>query len=236
VHILHGDDAVLPGFYERMGEAFEREPEISAAFCRSIIIDEEGIWQNLTPLERRTPGILENWLERIGVFNEIKFPAITVRRSAYEAVGGFHPELFHTSDWDMWKRLAVHGPVWYEPQALALYREHLASDTSRLMRTGANIADGRRAIEIAQAYLPGPLAVELTKKSKEHYAHAALELVREMLSKGDTKAAMAQLREGLKCSRSSSILVLVAHHFLWAGGHRALRLVSRREDAGARSK
>jgi GT2 family glycosyltransferase len=223
VHILHGDDAVREGFYERMEAAFEQAPQISAAFCRSITIDEEGVWQQLTPLESRTPGVLKNWLERIGVFNEIKFPAIVVRRSAYEAVGGFHPELFHTSDWDMWKRLAVHGPIWYEPEALALYREHFASDTSRLMRTGANIADGRRAIEIAEAYLPAAQVAQLSGQSRKHYAYAALGLTRTMLRKGDMKAALAQAREGLKCYRSPTLVGLFAYYALRAGG-RALGL------------
>jgi glycosyltransferase involved in cell wall biosynthesis len=40
VHILHGDDAVFPGFYERFQAAIEKEPIIGAAFCRTIYMDE----------------------------------------------------------------------------------------------------------------------------------------------------------------------------------------------------
>ena len=36
---------------------------------------------------------------------------VTASREAYEKVGGFHPDLVHANDWEMWARLAQHGPV-----------------------------------------------------------------------------------------------------------------------------
>jgi glycosyltransferase involved in cell wall biosynthesis len=236
VHILHGDDMVMPGFYARLEEAFRREPALGAAFCRPIIIDEEGDWQALPPLERRTAGVLEDWVERIGVSNRVMFPSMVVKRSAYEKLGGFHPQLIHYSDWDMWKRIAVHYPVWYEPQALALYREHFASDTSRLQRSGANIADGRRAIEVAQAYLPAPVAAELSRQAREHQAFTALELTRLMLLKGDRPAALAQVREGLKCNHSPMVIGLAAYHFFWAAARWVGRAIARGHSSAGKAQ
>ncbi|MBW3631126.1 MAG: hypothetical protein KY464_17785 [Gemmatimonadetes bacterium] len=198
----------------------------AAAFCRSIIIDEHGDRQSFVSLEQRTPGILDRWIERIGVKNTIMFPSIVARRKSYEAVGGFHPELIHTSDWDMWKRLAVHGPVWYEPEALALYREHSGSDTSRLMSTGANVADGRRAIEIARFYLPEDLAAEISRRSRRHYAMNFVETARGMLASGHTAGALAQARQALKCDRSPKVAGTIAYHLIWAGGRWAVRLLT----------
>ena len=34
VHILHGDDFVLKGFYNKMQQAFTQQPGLGAAFCR----------------------------------------------------------------------------------------------------------------------------------------------------------------------------------------------------------
>jgi glycosyltransferase involved in cell wall biosynthesis len=206
VHILHGDDLVVPGFYSRFRESLEKQPTVGAAFCRSILIDDHGQQRSLSSLQRPTPGILSDWIERIAVTQQIETPAIIVRRSVYEKLGGFHLELFHAADWEMWKRIAVYYPVWYEPQPLAYYRIHSASDTSRLIRTGANIANIRRAIEISELYLPSTIVGKISNQSRENYAFAALNIARQMLSRGDIDAAIAQVWEGLNCSNSSEVI------------------------------
>ena len=42
VHLLHGDDYVLDGFYRKLQHAFESQPQIGAAFCRQIFTDDSG--------------------------------------------------------------------------------------------------------------------------------------------------------------------------------------------------
>ncbi|MDV2992366.1 MAG: hypothetical protein N4J56_002020 [Chroococcidiopsis sp. SAG 2025] len=206
VHILHSDDTVLPGFYSRLQHALELETTVGAAFYRYIYMDEEGNWQMLSPLERTIPGILQNWLEQISVRQLIEYPAIVVRRNVYENLGGFHSELFHAADWEMWKRIATYYPIWYEPQPLACYRFHSTSDTSRLIESAANIADTRRAIEISQSYLPGTIAAELSYQARENCAFKALNIARQMLSRNNIDAAIAQIREGIKSSQSSNTI------------------------------
>ena len=61
IHLLHGDDYVLPGFYEKMTKAFLQNPDIGAAFCRHIFMDNHGHWQSISKLEQRESGILKNW-------------------------------------------------------------------------------------------------------------------------------------------------------------------------------
>lgn len=41
IHLLHGDDRVLPGFYTELQRAFD-DPEVLAAFCRTQHIDAVG--------------------------------------------------------------------------------------------------------------------------------------------------------------------------------------------------
>lgn len=135
VHILHGDDMVMPGFYRAFERAAECRADVGAAFCRTINIDAANTTIDLSPLELDEAGVHQNLIERLAIQNLIMFPSIVVKRSTYERVGGFHPELFHSADWDMWKRVALAAPVWYEPAALAMYRIHHQSDTSNLMRT-----------------------------------------------------------------------------------------------------
>jgi len=200
VHILHGDDMVRDGFYAALRRGVEQAPSAHAAFCRVMTIDASNAWMEPSELESDKPGIVADLLERLAVFNGIMFPSIVVRRSAYESLGGFHPELFHAADWDMWKRIAAHYPVWYEPEALALYRIHQQSDTSRLMRTGANIRDARHAITVAERYLPADCAARLSRQARLHHALYALEVARERVRASDWPAAAAQIREALACS------------------------------------
>jgi glycosyltransferase involved in cell wall biosynthesis len=202
VHILHGDDMVLPGFYSRLRESLAKEPTVGAAFCRHIFVDENGEWQWLSALERETAGIIPNWIERLAISQRIETPSIVVRRSVYEKLGGFHLELFHTADWEMWKRIAVHYPVWFEPQPLAYYRRHSASHTSTLIRTGANIANALRAIEISESYLPKAFATQLSNQARKNYAFSAINTARRMLAMNDMEAAIAQVWSGLNCSDS----------------------------------
>ena len=211
VHILHDDDLVLPGFYSHLQSAFEQEPTIGAAFCRYAHVDESNRQQYLPMLERSTPGIVSNWLERIAVRQLIQPPAIVVRRSVYEKLGGFHPELGYADDWEMWKRIAAHYRVWYEPKTLAYYRVHSSSTTSDLIRSGKNVVDVRKAIEISRAYLPNSIADKLSTKAREDCAlFNALGSAYETLTRGDTATTIVQIREALKCSFSLRVIVAVA--------------------------
>jgi glycosyltransferase involved in cell wall biosynthesis len=205
VHILHGDDMVRPGFYAAMNDAIRRDPAIHAAFSRVINIDEDNGWIDLSDRERTTAGVIPDLIQRLAIWNRIMFPSIVVRRSAYEQLGGFHPQLFHSADWDMWKRVASRYRVWYEPHPLAMYRIHRLSDTFRLMQTGANIADARMAIDIAAHYLPPGQARRLSGQARLHHALYAIELAHERMQRGDWRAARAQVAAGLRCCPSPSV-------------------------------
>ena len=214
IHILHQDDIVLPGFYSSLQAALEKESNVGAVFCRHYYIDEGGNQQFLSESERETAGILENFIERIAVRQRVQFASIAVRRDVYEKLGGFSQQAGSAADWEMWKRIAAHYNVWYEPQILACFRLHSASETSRLMQSGGNIADARKAIEISRFYLPKTLAEELSNQSKEHYAIEALKMAHIMLQRGEVNYAFAQIREGLKCSNSSKVMSLLPAVFL----------------------
>lgn len=207
VHILHGDDMVRPGFYEKMGEAFERAPQIGAAYCRHIMMDEDGHWSFLSPLEEPESGILPNWLERIAVGNRLQAPSMVVLREAYERLGGFDSRIeSYGEDWEMWVRIAAHYPVWYETQPLAVYRIHTKSLSGQTVRTGKNTLDLRRAIVINREVLPAERAQSITTAAHLAHAHACLRRAYRLANKGESKASMAQLRESVRFSRAPSVI------------------------------
>jgi glycosyltransferase involved in cell wall biosynthesis len=197
IHILHGDDAVRPGFYQRLACAIRENPGLVAAFCRAIFIDEEGRWIGISDLDLPRAQVYPELFQTLLVSNRIWTPSIVVRRAVYEAVGGFRPELPHCCDWDMWKRVAKAGPVWFDPEPLALYRKHAAQDSASLEKSARNIADMRQAIAVSAAYI-APEQNGLLEKAKAKVAEIALVSAREFLERGNFRAAWRQLLEGFR--------------------------------------
>ena len=52
-------------------------------------------------------------------------PCIVVRRSVYEELGGFDDRLTLAEDWEMWVRVAIRFPIYYEERRPCLLRLHV---------------------------------------------------------------------------------------------------------------
>lgn len=210
VHILHQDDVVQEGFYDKLRAAIEANNNVGAAFCRHSFIDENSHCLSLAGIERETTGILDNWLERIAIIQLIQFPSIVVKRSVYEHLGGFCAAAHYAADWEMWKRIASCFPVCYVPDVLASYRLHSSSETSRNIHNGKNMSDIRTSIEISKAYLPGQSVAKWSFLASEHYALQALNMAEQMFINGQMRNGMIQVNEAFKTSRSVKVLRKIA--------------------------
>jgi hypothetical protein len=208
IHLLHGDDCVKDGFYRQMQSAFQENPEIGAAFCRHIAIDEKGYQIWVSDLEQSESGILKNGIERLAVKQRIQTPSIVVRRNIYERLGGFDRRFSCCGeDWEMWVRIAAQYPIWYEVEPLAVYRIHSKSLSQTATRTGADLRDLRMAIEMMKPYLPKPIANQISNQARENWAiYAIRTLGPQMLAMGDITAAFTQIKEALKCSQSFKVI------------------------------
>jgi hypothetical protein len=211
IHLLHGDDCIRDGFYQKMQPLFEQYPEIGSAFCRQIIMDDQGHWRRFSKLEQAESGILHNWLERIAADHSLQTPSVVVKREVYEQLGGFDRRMLSCGeDWEMWVRIAAHYPVAYEVEPLALYRDRSNSLTKRSVQTGQNIRDVRRATEIVKSHLtqvlPDATVDDLSNKALKLWASWALHFAQQALLREDTTTAIIQIREGLQCSRSFDVI------------------------------
>ena len=214
VHLLHGDDGVRDGFYATMERAFRTAPSIGAAFCRQIITDADGNWVHISPLEQDQSGVIEGWLDRIASGQRLQTPAMVVRREVYERLGGFDRRLTWTEDWEMWVRIAMHFPVWYETAPLALYRVHSQSSSGRQINTAETIRDVRRAIEILRAYLPVERADALARQAIHATAHAAIRRGRRFAASGVRAAARAHAYEAVRTEASPGVIAGAARVML----------------------
>jgi glycosyltransferase involved in cell wall biosynthesis len=149
VHILHGDDYVLPGFYERIQTAASRYPEAALIGTRAFFMNEAGHYMAVSPLvpDLEVPG---RNARAFHFGTPVQFAGMVVRRDFYEANGGFVPALVHTADWEMWSRAVSVGGGIIMPDVLAAYRVFATNDTGRLMRTGENLRDRERLIQILE--------------------------------------------------------------------------------------
>lgn len=200
VHLLHCDDAVHPGFYPAMELAL-RDPATVAAICRAQDVDAEGAPTHLTRSYRKGTGVWTNALGALAVSNRVRAPGIVVRRTAYEQVGGYRTDLPHAADWEMWTRLAAHGPIVFVDQVLASYRRHHTSDTAARIRTGANIRERITAIGVVAAHV-APRRRSRTARAALAYSVVFAGRTALSLGKaGDWSAARRQAREAVRCVR-----------------------------------
>jgi hypothetical protein len=206
VHILHQDDFVLPGFYAAMRSGIERSSGIGAAFCDTYFVDHNERRRTRSTIRARRAGILEDWQQHVFVQLAIQSAAIVVRREAYEAIGGFDDDFDYVLDWDLWKRLAVRYPLWYEPRPLACYRMHRTSQTARLRRTGQNIAEIAASIARSESLLAPDVRAEVSLRARRAYSVFAVEnAITSIVDDRDGAAALAQLSEARRMSSAVDV-------------------------------
>lgn len=152
VHILHQDDKVLPGFYRSMEGGLAQCPDAGARFCRHLYMDGNDRWIALSAAEAEAAGELPRCRERFAEGFAVQCPAMVVRRSVYEAVGGFDTRFKYLADLDMWKRIAARYPILWEPETLAVWRQHDAAATMALLSDADKITDAFLLMERSVRY------------------------------------------------------------------------------------
>ncbi len=114
--LLSADDMLVAGALHRAGTVMARHPEVGLVYGRSLYAHEgqelpapHGRWRG-TDL---WSGV--EWIRircRLG-HNCISSPEAVVRTAVQRAVGGYDPRCYHTSDLQMWLRIAAVSNVAY---------------------------------------------------------------------------------------------------------------------------
>jgi glycosyltransferase involved in cell wall biosynthesis len=213
VHLLHGDDRVLPGFYAKMTALHKRYPEIGAAFSRYASISEAGDHISL-PAAIDEEGILGNWLERIAQHQPIQYACMTVRREVYERLGSFYGTSYG-EDWEMWVRIARYYPVAYTPEVLADYRIRTNSITWEKSRNSQLVPDLLNVLGRIQSHLPKKNRKRIIDSSKKYCAHMMMYNTYKVFKElKDARLAHSQLKQALDLSNHYSTYLLVAKFYL----------------------
>ena len=183
IHLLHDDDYILPGFYQKLRQGIEINSEIRAAFCRHYLVNGNSENLSLSSLEKQESGVLSNYIERLALISTIEAVSVVAKRDVFEHLGGYCPEALFAADWEMWKRVACHYNIWYEPEPLACRRMDRHTQTSNLVANGKCIKHAAKAIEITDSYLPENLrSKRLSQIALEQLAVGGINLANNYLS------------------------------------------------------
>jgi glycosyltransferase involved in cell wall biosynthesis len=188
VHILHQDDWVLPGFYDRLTRAGRLHPEVSLLATRSFYADAEGVIFSMSGRLRE----LENGGRVVDDFfycTPIQCPGIAVKRSFYETQGGFRPDLAFTLDREMWVRVIHSAGGLVTPEVLSCYRLSDVNESGRLSRTAEGLHDLNRLNQLFAGQYPGFDYKTATRK----VCDMALSQSERFSKRGDSDAANANL-------------------------------------------
>jgi glycosyltransferase involved in cell wall biosynthesis len=189
VHILHQDDYVLPGFYERLAQAANCRSEVSLIATRSFYVDEDDVITDVTPRMKELElggRALNGFLYQV----PIQCAGVAIRRSFYEAHGGFLPDLKFVLDWEMWARAVGVAGGLIIPEVLACYRFYDAGETGRLARTAETLRDHQRLHDIFARRYKGFDAA----RAADRVCWTALERAAKFAERGDVEAAQANLK------------------------------------------
>jgi glycosyltransferase involved in cell wall biosynthesis len=140
VHILHGDDWILDGFYVEIENLIKDNSSVSLYATRSFIVNENNVVISATPTLdnlRQTTKNNEDFLYS----TPLQFSGVVIRKSFYLEFGMFDENLIHTADIDMWASAIYFGGGVVSNKILSGYRVFEGNDTSKLSKSGENLID-----------------------------------------------------------------------------------------------
>lgn len=114
--LLFSDDFLVPGALRRATTVMERDREIAFCYGLDVAIRGNAPIPEIAAQPADPPVTLLSgraFIERfcrLGVF-QIPGPSIVVRTSVQKRTGHYRPALPHSDDYEVWLRLAMHGPI-----------------------------------------------------------------------------------------------------------------------------
>ncbi len=129
------DDACDPHMIERLVDAMRTNPTAGISYCRSLMIDDQGmllgddflIRERAFRLRCHNDALLTQKEMSRFLLHSCVIPNLSAalfRRRSYISCGGLTPEYRVCSDWDLFFKIAAHYDVAYVAQPLNEFRQH----------------------------------------------------------------------------------------------------------------
>jgi glycosyltransferase involved in cell wall biosynthesis len=125
--LISADDKLTPGALRRAADVMDANPEVGFVYG-GVVSFHDGEEMRPAKTTSRPPKIWsgQQWLtQRFREAHTVCYsPEVIIRTSVQHKVGGYNPELYHTSDVEMWMRLAAVADVGYVFAEQAYKRSH----------------------------------------------------------------------------------------------------------------
>jgi glycosyltransferase involved in cell wall biosynthesis len=138
---LDADDVALPDRLRLQSEFLAAEPKIALLGGQALLIDANGreFGEAAYPLH---DDELQAALRK---GNPFVHSAMTMRREAFEAVGGYRVNFDHAEDFDLWLRIAGEHRIANLPDVVVKYRVHGNQQSFRKQEEQATFSAAARA-------------------------------------------------------------------------------------------
>jgi hypothetical protein len=142
--------------------------------------------------------------------NPLRCSAVTIRRAAFDDVGGFDPSLRYVLDWEFWLRLSRRWKVAWLARPSVRIRWHGASETHRFKAGTADLDESARMMEQLFSFDLGahPEASRWRRAASRKLARAFLNRAHDSLRSGHTELGRQALRRGLAFAPSQVSTIL----------------------------
>ncbi|WP_145298442.1 glycosyltransferase family 2 protein [Crateriforma conspicua] len=141
---MDADDVAMPHRFAVQTKVLESNPQMVATFSRVFCIDSDDV--TVAPAFSIPSEQIDQKHIQSG-FGAVCHPTALIRRSAFEAVGGYTEKLQTSQDLDLWLRLAEIGELHNNHQILLKYRIHDGQVSTT--KADRQREDGRLAVEYA---------------------------------------------------------------------------------------
>ena len=182
------DDVSLLDRLEKQVDYLEKNKDVALVGVQSIQIDEDGGAIGKTDLLREYDDIMEN----IPISNQFVHGSIMMRRSAYEAIGGYRGEFKYSQDYDLFLRISEQYKVENLPDFLykSRHNRNMVSLTHKedqlyFSECARVLASQRANGDIDQLDKKGILPIVKRNENSNHILNYHRHLISSFLRKGD---------------------------------------------------
>jgi glycosyltransferase involved in cell wall biosynthesis len=150
---LNSDDILLPNALKRVGQIFEKYPQIQWLTGQAANMNASG---GRLKLGRLKTGHGRNLIRR-GYYHGrglgfIRQEGTFWRKTLFDRVGGINANLHYAMDFDLWRRFASHAPLVTVDQHLAVFRTQPQQKTSAIEKyyaeAGVTLPNATRLIAL----------------------------------------------------------------------------------------
>jgi glycosyltransferase involved in cell wall biosynthesis len=140
VHILHGDDFILEGFYNEIIKLIKQNENCALYATRSFYANESGVFTGISAIIDNLKFGSNN-IDSFLYDNPLQFCSIILRMDYFKKFPKFDTNLIHTADLDMWANVVYNSGGIVSDAVLAVYRIFEGNDTSKLKKNAENLYD-----------------------------------------------------------------------------------------------